>query len=204
MEAADKVVTGISLKKTYGSHAVFVLGGRLEALPREHKKGAKQKYKVLETLPTTEEFCNLRARKFTTTVDALISDAFGEFESLRDELQDWYDGMPENLQGSQKGEDLQNAIDTLGNLEAPVVPTEVENLETVYIPQEKIDSRPDRRDDAVSKLATAVDVLNDAMDDEDSETKYTDEQKEGIQQLIDDLENLASDAESVEFPTMFG
>lgn len=201
---ADKIITGISLKKTYGSHAVAILGGRLEALPRERKKGAKQKYKVLQELPTVEEFGILRARRFTTTVDALISDAFGEFESLRDELQEWLDGIPESLQNGQKSDDLQTAIDTLDNLQAPDVPTEVSSLETVYIPQEKIDSRPDRRDDAVNRLATAVDVLNDAMDDEDAEVKYTDEQKETIQQLIDDLENHIDDAEGVEFPTMFG
>jgi hypothetical protein len=67
-----------------------------------------------------------------------------------------------------------------------------------------VESRPDRRDDAVARIDTAIDVLNDAMDDDDSDVKYTDEQKEEMQQLIDDLENAKNDAEGVDFPTMFG
>jgi cell fate (sporulation/competence/biofilm development) regulator YlbF (YheA/YmcA/DUF963 family) len=201
---ADTIITGIALKKTYGGHAVAILSGRLEALPRERKKGAKQKYKVVSNLPSLEEFQALRAKRFTTTVDALVADAFSEFESLKDELQEWYDGMPENLQGAQKGDDLQSAIDALANLEAPDVPNCATNLQTVYIPVEKVESRPDRRDDAVARIDTAIDVLNDAMDDDDSDVKYTDEQKEEMQQLIDDLENAKNDAEGVDFPTMFG
>lgn len=201
---ADTIITGIALKKTYGGHAVAVLSNRLEALPREQKKGAKQKYKVVSDLPSVDEFHILRAKKFTTTVDALVSDAFSEFEELKGELEEWYDGMPENLQGGQKGEDLQSAINTLGDLQAPDVPEFVTNLETVYIPTEKVESRPSRRDDAVARIDTAIDILTDAMDDEDADVKYTDEQKGEMQQLIDDLETEKSNAEDIEFPTMFG
>jgi hypothetical protein len=42
------------------------------------------------------------------------------------------------------------------------------------------------------------------MDDEDSEVKYTEAQKEEMQQLVTDLEEAQGEAEGVEFPTMFG
>lgn len=45
-----------------------------------------------------------------------IDDVRSEIESLRDELQDWYDGMPENFQSGDKGDQLQTAIDELETL----------------------------------------------------------------------------------------
>jgi hypothetical protein len=199
-----EIITGIALKKTYGVHAAAVLHDYLEALPRERKKGAKQKYRVKRPLPGVDEFLTMRTKKFTTTLDNLISDAFGELESLRDELQEWYDGMPENFQNGDKGENLQSSIDTLDSLESPDVPEYVTNLEVIYIPAEKLDSRADRRDDAAARLDTAVSVLNDAMDDVDAEVKYTDDQKDEMQELADDLERAKDEAEGVEFPTMYG
>jgi hypothetical protein len=44
---------------------------------------------------------------------ALASEAKAEVEQLRDELQTWLDGMPDNLQGGSKAEELQTAIDEL-------------------------------------------------------------------------------------------
>lgn len=37
----------------------------------------------------------------------------GDVESLRDELQEWLDGMPENLQQGSKAEELETAISEL-------------------------------------------------------------------------------------------
>ena len=42
-----------------------------------------------------------------------LGDAKSEFESLRDELQDWYDNLPEQFQEGDKGQQLQDAVDTL-------------------------------------------------------------------------------------------
>ena len=42
--------------------------------------------------------------------------AHSEIEALRDELQDWYDNMPENLQDSDKANALQETIDELESL----------------------------------------------------------------------------------------
>lgn len=53
-----------------------------------------------------------RADRFATAQD-LASQAKERIEELRDELQNWRDGMPENLQSSQKADDLDNAISEL-------------------------------------------------------------------------------------------
>lgn len=46
------------------------------------------------------------------TVDAIES-ASGDVDELKGELESWLEGMPENLQGGQKADELQTAIDAL-------------------------------------------------------------------------------------------
>ena len=54
-----------------------------------------------------------RADRFAAAVNS-ISDGRGEIECLRDELQDWFDNLPENFQNGDKGNEIQEGI---GNLE---------------------------------------------------------------------------------------
>lgn len=51
---------------------------------------------------------------------AMIEDAKSEVESLRDELQEWYDNLPEQFQNGSKGEEIQEAIDALEQLETDI------------------------------------------------------------------------------------
>lgn len=53
-----------------------------------------------------------RADRFAEA-QSLASDAKSQIEELRDELQGWLDGLPENLQSGSKAEALQSAIDEL-------------------------------------------------------------------------------------------
>jgi hypothetical protein len=53
-----------------------------------------------------------RATRFADA-QSKLSEAKSEFEELRDELQNWLDGMPANLQSGQKASELQEAIDNL-------------------------------------------------------------------------------------------
>lgn len=61
-----------------------------------------------------------RADRFSEA-QALASDAKAQVEELRDELQNWLDNLPENLQGGSKAEALEEAIsnleDVISNLE---------------------------------------------------------------------------------------
>ncbi len=56
-----------------------------------------------------------RADRFSEAV-GLISDAVSELEGLRDELQEWKDGMPENLQSGSKAEEIDQAISDLEDI----------------------------------------------------------------------------------------
>ena len=46
-----------------------------------------------------------------------IKDAKGGIEELMDELQDWLDNMPENLQQSSKAQEIQEALGNLGSIQ---------------------------------------------------------------------------------------
>jgi len=63
-----------------------------------------------------------RNERFERTLQ-LVKDAKTEFEELKTELEDWLEGMPENLQSGSKAEELQEAIDALDEV--------IENCDTV-------------------------------------------------------------------------
>ena len=49
--------------------------------------------------------------------ESSVNEATAEVESLKDELQDWYDNLPENFQQGDKGSELEEAISQLGEIQ---------------------------------------------------------------------------------------
>lgn len=62
-------------------------------------------------------------------IKALCADLSSQAQELRDELQNWLDNMPENLQGGEKAQQLDDAIsgleDFIGNVD-DAASTEIE------------------------------------------------------------------------------
>jgi hypothetical protein len=62
-----------------------------------------------------------RADRLQSALGA-VSDARSEVESLKEELESWYDNLPESFQNGEKGEALQSAVseldDCISNLES--------------------------------------------------------------------------------------
>lgn len=56
-----------------------------------------------------------RADRFEAA-KTLVEEAKYEFEELYSELESWFEGMPENLQAGQKGEELEAAISELSDV----------------------------------------------------------------------------------------
>lgn len=56
---------------------------------------------------------NIKRREALNKLAGQIQDIIGELESLESEEQDYYDNMPESLQGGEKGENAQSAIDAI-------------------------------------------------------------------------------------------
>jgi hypothetical protein len=63
-----------------------------------------------------------RADRLAEVLDKMdwgtIETAQSEVECLKEELQNWLDNMPENLQSSNKADELQTAIDDLEDIES--------------------------------------------------------------------------------------
>jgi len=74
-----------------------------------------------------------RAKRLEEIVLSSLGTAKDEVEALKDELQEWLDNMPENLQGSSKAEALEEAI---GQLEATMdsIDEAIENAGSVEFP----------------------------------------------------------------------
>lgn len=56
---------------------------------------------------------NKQRRKELDIIARELNDIKERLEALRDEEQDYYDNMPENLQGSERGEKAEVAIESL-------------------------------------------------------------------------------------------
>jgi|TARA_R100001460_G_scaffold21590_2_gene44039 predicted DNA-binding protein len=55
-----------------------------------------------------------RATRLADTLD--MTEKIADVEQLKEELEEWLDNLPENLQSSNKAEMLQEAIDNLENI----------------------------------------------------------------------------------------
>ncbi len=228
------VVTSVKLKNVYGTYAVEVLRsfGYTESANEDRKKGQRISWKVVKELPAEDVYKTMLTKKYTTTVGSLIGDAEGERDSLRDELQDWYDNLPESFQNGDKGSTIEEAISQLENADFDFGGLEdlgLYELPALHYPALKQSSRADRcceisamlrsacesLDGFVSEFAeggraTEIDrdkflreklVIEDAAKKEEVIEDFTGTQ---VQEFIDGLEEIASDLEGVEFPTMYG
>lgn len=195
-----RTITSRQLNKNYDKYAAIVLNDYLESLPHERKRGSSRTYKLLKLLPTKEAYFELKIKKYTTTIQDLVSDAFSEFESLSSELQEWYDNLPEQFQNGDKGTTLQESSDTLSNLDIPDVSEEAGKIAVVFYPSLESNSRSSRCNEACDMLRTAMDVLREESENEE----LSEEHREEMTELADSLESVIDCAEGVEFPGMFG
>ncbi len=68
-----------------------------------------------------------RSKRFENAKE-LVRRAVMEMEELKSELDDWLDNMPENLQGSQKAGELEEAIDQLDEIIISLEETEAMDI----------------------------------------------------------------------------
>jgi len=197
------VVTAAALKKLFGGRdAVPVLShlAILEVLPRERKQW--QKFRLLVDLPTGEQFAEMERTMYTTTVGALVEDAFCEFETLQGEMDDWYSNLPEQFQQGDKGQALEEASGMLGGLNRSDIPQVAEGLTVFFRPGQGLGSRSARCEEACAMLNAA----KRAVEEQVAKLEEDDELNESINDLnafADELEGAAGEAEGVEFPGMF-
>lgn len=145
----------------------------------------------------------------TCTLAGAIEEAKSTAEELRDELQEWYDNLPEQFQNGDKGSELQEAIDqlttgidALENAESdlnyePFVDYEIKYKQPVYTRSVHM-SRARRLEVGVAALSyvpTDVDELELELE-EDSEP-YTE-----AESVLEAVQEASNEFESVCFPAM--
>lgn len=191
-------ISQIKLKKTYGPHVFLVLGNRIT--------GVEKGWYEADSLPTVEEYQELRKQKFSTLIMDAVENAKSELESLRDELQDWYDNLPEGFQNGDKGDQLQEAISQLETAidNVPDVPDCVVEVRVIIAPLTGREiSRADRGSQAAYELRAAAEALEDLKAALPQGTKLTEDQEQEVEEFRNGIESAADDADAVEYPGMY-
>lgn len=124
-----------------------------------------------------------------------------EAEELKDEIQNWYDNLPESLQGSSKGEALEECV---GQLEEVC-----DKLDTlVGIEEPEPDSRREEtykqeitRKEGRKKITETVDATRHFVTINSIET--AEKWEEALDEFISACEEASSECGSVEFPGMY-
>jgi hypothetical protein len=123
----------------------------------------------------------------------IIDNATSDLQELTEELQEWYDSMPENLQQGEKGDSVQEAISTIDSI--------VSDLESIdqddehFYPDARITyttqvkrrkaKAPSRqiRFDNIMQALTALNEFYASVDDEDDHNELIDTLDEAIQEV---------------------
>jgi hypothetical protein len=140
------------------------------------------------------------ARKYETRkvklIDA-VEEAMTDLEDLRDEMSDWAGNMEEKFSHTEKYERVLEAADALEQIQRPDVPdhladSEIEIAQVLPRSKSKGLSRNDRRFNAISIIESVMEHLDQLENDSDAQT------------LRDELDQITSEADGVEFPGMYG
>lgn len=73
------------------------------------------KYPTASVIVQRKEPAESRSDRFSDA-QGLVDEAKCEFESLRDELQEWHDNLPENLQDGEKAYQLDSVVSELDDV----------------------------------------------------------------------------------------
>ena len=89
-------------------------GARVDTIEKIIEEHIRSKYPQATISVVRKNTPETRQARYDEVM-GMLSDAHNELEALRDELQEWYDSIPENLQSGGKADEIQEAIDTLEN-----------------------------------------------------------------------------------------
>lgn len=157
------------------------------------------------------------------SISSLLDTAYSVTEELTGELQDWYDNLPEGLQGGDLGDRLQDAISNLEEATSSDCQSDLPDAlseRTVGMAARKAkrrESRRDRNNYSIECLQAALDAIEGFVQEEQDRVQaLNDEKAEGaddvevadwvdeVETTIEYINDTISALENVEFPGMFG
>lgn len=132
-----------------------------------------------------------------------VSEAYGEIQSLAEEMRGWADNMEEKLSHTEKYERVSECADTLEQYTDEPDMDDLPDME-ITIQDLKPKRRGYSRADRLSQALAIFDLAISACEDFEADDENSDEDKEKVESLRDELENAKGDLEGVEFPGMYG
>lgn len=133
-----------------------------------------------------------------------VSEVFGEFTELGEELRGWYDNMPEGPQSGDKGSEVDQAASDMEGIDEPDVPTDLQQIMLKFPPQSgrAPRSRADRRDAALYTLEQVLSELERALEGNMTIGGVVIPAgiKAEVEQLKTELDDAKDKAEAVDFP----
>lgn len=161
----------------------------------------------------------------TQSVDSAITDAFADAETIKEELEQWRDALPPNLQNGATAEKLNDAIAALEEFTELEVPERIKNMECTIQPLTS--GKPTRRkrlNQSIAWLEEAAGAARVVIEDlealgydydgnlDDEEPRDEDPKTEDARdEAVGELESFANDCDEVvskwgeiEFPGMYG
>jgi|SRR5215831_11280017 len=150
-------------------------------------------------------------REVKSTIADAVSYAYSELEELGNEVREVVDNASgTNRENTGRIQTLGETADTLESISDPTIDEELGKVEVTYhemLPRSRRHglSRGDRRDNATGALDAVIQVLEE-MEEVQSAFKGADQNKDetDYRGLIEDLERMKDEAESAEFPGMYG
>jgi hypothetical protein len=188
-----QVLTAKALKNHYDDYWPYVLKDCLEEQPPEPKR--HRKYKVVNQLPSPDEYAELEYRRFRTTAQSLISDGYGMVTELANEMHHAFHSMPANIRSSPVGRQREEAFSTLESM-MQIVPAEFPEIETVFRPALNTDTRAKRVAEAADMLSSAAAAIREYLNKA--------EKDEELECLANQLEEDAHALTAIDFPGRYG
>lgn len=146
-----------------------------------------------------------RTEREMSIADA-VSEAFGDFSGLGEEMRSWADSMEEKLSHTEKYDRVNTTADTLENFSEPEHPDWANNtkIKIMDLPRRKRPySRADRNGQACYILDTAIEACENRLEELGNGDNAKAE-ADAVESYRDDLQNVKDEAEGVDFPGMYG
>jgi chromosome segregation ATPase len=161
----------------------------------------------------------------TTTLESAVADAFSEFQTLAEEMEEWRSNMEEKFSQTERYSRVEEVAQTLENhTDAPDIPESVSDEEVVYseaVNRSKREgpSRAVRCENACAMLDAAISRVEEIIGEiEDKLEAFPEGADEHEGEKREDLENWQSEletfrdelsehkdeCESLDFPSMYG
>ncbi len=202
-------VAAATITRRHGKHAIRALmaEGFIDSAESSRsmyrKKGAKQAFTVVKVFPTDVSACI--TEHFRVPVIRALDDAFSEIESLKEELQEWYDNLPESFQNGDKGDALQSAISELEGVDdfrSGYKDAEIERLFKTMPGIVVWPSSGPSRSDRCCSAANAFQAVKKAIDNNIVLADKPDDEKT-LESFSSYLDDTVQTLQSVDFPGMY-